>query len=403
MTVLNLLSERRKTHYKKMSRYTKYVFNDHFVIVMLFIFGALAYQYAEFLKTVEPPFTTGKLVWLVLLSALIFFGKLTTLVEAADSVFLAAKEADWQAYLKKVRLTSMIVPASILLLVLGIAMPMIDAGQEISPVRLVAFYGILLLLKWLELGIQLVSLQMPVKVNKQRLGVLLFLLSLSLLATAFFINEWVGLGLAAVLSFLINQWLLKEEGLINWSKVVDHEEKRSANINRLINLFTDVPTVKNHAKRRKYLDSIVRFLAGKNNANQYLYARIFVRGGNYGGMFVRLTAIGMIIFMVTNLPIISLALNVLFIYLTGFQLFSLYDETQENILVRLYPESIEQKDKGFKDLLVKILLAQSLLFAFATTIGINIAIGGTALVLNGLFSYLFIHFYFSKRSKRRSS
>ena len=403
MTVLQILSERKKTYYKKMSRYAKYVFNDHFVLVMLFIFGALAYQYAEFLKTVEPPFTIGKVIWLIVLSTLLFFGKLSALVESADSVFLAAKEAEWQASLKQARTRSLLVPAIVMLLILGIAMPMVDVGQEISVIRLLAFYSILLLLKWIELGIQLANLQMPVKVDKRRSDVLLFFVAMGLLAIAFFINEWVAFGLTFVLAFLFNHWLMKEEALINWTKLVDHEEKRFANINRLINLFTDVPTVKNHAKRRKYLDGVVRFLAGKDNANQYLYARIFVRGGNYGGMFIRLTAIGMIIFMVTNLPAISVALNILFIYLTGFQLFSLYDETQENILVRLYPQTTQQKDKGFKDLLVKILLLESLLFAIATIVGINILVGGVVFVLNSLFSYLLVYFYFSKRAKRRSS
>ncbi|UJF15187.1 ABC transporter permease [Jeotgalibaca sp. MA1X17-3] len=56
MNFEDLLKKRRSVQFKKMSRYMKYIFNDHFVIVMFFLLGALAFQYSELLKTLPTEF-----------------------------------------------------------------------------------------------------------------------------------------------------------------------------------------------------------------------------------------------------------------------------------------------------------------------------------------------------------
>ncbi|HRM19245.1 MAG TPA: ABC transporter permease, partial [Trichococcus flocculiformis] len=51
MNLDSIWKRRQQLHLKKFSRYSKYIFNDHFVLVLLFLLGALAYQYSEFVKT----------------------------------------------------------------------------------------------------------------------------------------------------------------------------------------------------------------------------------------------------------------------------------------------------------------------------------------------------------------
>lgn len=397
MNLSDLLSERRKKYFKKLSRYTKYIFNDHFVIVMLFLLGALAFQYTEFVKTVEPPFAIGKVIWALLLSVFLFFGKLTTLVQPADAVFLTAKETEWHTYLKRTKPRSMIVPGFFLFDLLGIAMPMLFIGEAISAVRFLVLAATLFVLKWAELTQQERSLRLGAQKQNNTEKSVLFVLSFIILLLAFFVTEWLGLVFSLLVAVGMNRIFLP---LLDWERLVQTEENRTAKINRVINLFTDVPTVKNHAKRRKYLDGAVKWLGGEGNPYQYLFARAFIRGGNYGGLYMRLTIIGILLFSLTDTAILSILLNALFLYLTGFQLIALYGQLDEHVLVRLYPVRYEEKRTGFGHMLLRLSLLQSFLFSIATVVGSGWLAGLAALGINILFSWLFVRFYMRNRTKK---
>ena len=43
----SLFKKRRQQHFLMLLRYWRLVFNDHFVIALFFLFGALAYGYAQ--------------------------------------------------------------------------------------------------------------------------------------------------------------------------------------------------------------------------------------------------------------------------------------------------------------------------------------------------------------------
>lgn len=398
MNFSDLLAERKKKHTSKLSRYAKYVFNDHFVIIMFFLFGALAYQYTEFLKAIEPPFVIGKLVWIVILAATIFFGKLTTLIQAADAVFLAAKEQEWRTYLSKTKSRSMFVPAFIQFDLLGIAMPMLYLNEELSLITFAALFAVLLLLKWIDLCLQEKSFRINEDVRKHRAA--LFIFALITLAIGVLLNHWVALGIVLTGLIMLQKTLFQQDRLLDWEKLIQAEEGRVARINRLINLFTDVPSVKNQVRRRKYLDQVVNILAGKENSYQYLYARAFIRGGNYSGLYVRLCVLGTIILFFTNIPLVNGVLNLLFLYVTGFQLVSLYGQYQEHALVRLYPVALAEKRTAFEKILFQLLGMESVLFAIATIFGTNLIVGLIVLAVNLLFSWIFVRFYLRNRTKK---
>lgn len=87
-------------HQKKMMKYLKYVFNDHFILVCMFGVGAFGYYYSNFVKTLDMEFFYGSLIvcfiWLVSLK----IGKVATLLQEADKVFLLPKERNMISYLK---------------------------------------------------------------------------------------------------------------------------------------------------------------------------------------------------------------------------------------------------------------------------------------------------------------
>lgn len=405
MSLKDLLVKRRALQLKKMSRYAKYVFNDHFVIVMVFLLGALAYQYSEFLKTLTEEFVWGKLAVALLLTAALLIGKLATLVEAADQVFLSSKEKEWQSYFKQVKKKSMLFPGGTLLLLTGIAMPILFVGEEMSPVDFIPIFLSALILKWGELGIQERALKANSEQIVQRLYLLLLACAFAAYLISFFVSPWLGLAFAFVTVWAEEKGMQKEQAeqlaLIAWEKAVQMEENRRARINRLLNLFTDVPQARSHAKRRKYLDGIVQVISGKNNPYQYLFSRTFIRGNNYSGLFVRLLLVGILVLLFTSLPAVNIVLNLLFLYVTGFQLVPLYFELDENMLVRLYPQNRKMKLLGFEQFLFWVLGSESIGLAFAAFWGAGWRTSLTALVLNLLFSIIFIRFYAVKRVQKR--
>lgn len=168
--------------------------------------------------------------------------------------------------------------------------------------------------------------------------------------------------------------------------MVSSEQQRMHRIYQFINLFTDIPSLKGKVRRRKYLDG---FLKGIKPVHQktfdYLYARTFLRGTEYSGLFIRLTGIAAILIVVTHSFYVGLFLAVIFIYLTGFQLLPLYFHYDNMALTNLYPVKETVKTGALKRLLMMILLCQSVIIVIASLLVLSIIesllMGIVALVL----------------------
>ena len=132
-------SQRLQRHQKQMSRYLRYVFNDHFAILITFLMGGLGLYYSNFLKTLPRPFPQGGIVLLLIWLALLSVGKLATLVKPADLIFLLAKEKQMADYLAQALRYSMWLPFGVSFLVVGATMPLVvvcllytsDAADEL--------------------------------------------------------------------------------------------------------------------------------------------------------------------------------------------------------------------------------------------------------------------------------
>lgn len=84
-------SQRLSRHFKKMSKYLRYILNDHFVLVCMFLLGGLGLYYSQLLKELPRDFVWGRplilLGWLLLIQV----GKLATLTEEPDKFFFITK------------------------------------------------------------------------------------------------------------------------------------------------------------------------------------------------------------------------------------------------------------------------------------------------------------------------
>lgn len=398
MTLESVLAKRRVTYQKRLSKYAKYVMNDHFVIALLFLIGAVAFQYSNFVKMLPADFIWGKIGAAFLLSGIVFIGKIATMASAADQVFLVTEEQGWQNVIKDAKKRSMVLPGLIILFLVAVVMPVVYVRQAFSGLDVALLFSIGLVLKWVHLGLEEAALRFSSAGKIKQLKPVLFIVGVVSFLEAFFVHPLVGLAIAAVVGGTIEIHLgsLRTQ-LIDWETLVTTETDRMVKINRFINLFIDAPTGKEKAKRRGYLDFVVPFLSGRGNPYQYLFARSFLRGTSYFGLFGRLTAIGAGVVLLSDIAVFNVALGVLLIYVTGFQLLPLYKEVTENVMVRLYPQAEEEKFAGFSELLMRTLLIQAVVFSVATFVGTDWVSGGIALGVNGAFVILFVKGYAQKR------
>jgi len=309
-------------------KYLRYVLNDHFVLVLMFLIGFLAYQYAAFLQKMPEHWLPGYLISIFVSLLILFIGQLATFVETADQQFLLAKEQAVQRHLKAAVKNSMVLPILIIFVTVTILSP-------------------------------LVALPLPV--------VLVWMAGL--------IGIKYGLLLRQSQSFIAHQ-------LIQWQPLINYERNRQNKILKIFSQFTDVKGLKQTARRRKYLD---RLIPKSKQAYDYLFIRTFLRSGDYFMLMLRLTGLGILSLVAIDNDLFSLLLALLFNYLLVFQLLPISQSQDYQMLARLYPIKADAKLAAAASVIRRlILLISGLQLVISLVTFHDIRLAGM-FILSGLF------------------
>ena len=379
----SFFQKRLARHQKKMMKYMRYVLNDHFVLVCLFLIGGVGLYYSNWLKTLQPPFAIGGLIISVFWMLCLFVGKMATFAEAADIVFLLPKEKEMQTYLERAFRYSCIFPLIFLILACGLAMPLVVVSTEQS------------------FSMFFVRLDQQV-IRYWKLG--WFFSSLIFLFLSFYWLIWAGIAGALVQASLYYWFLWKqqEKGL-DWEKMVHVEEQRLHQIYQFINLFTDVPEITAKVKRRRYLDPILTHIKRESkNTYLYLFARRLARGSDFSGLYFRLVIIGGLLIAGVVDFYFSLIIGFLFLYLIGFQLLPLANQFRYMVLVQLYPIHKNQKKQAIQYLLTWVLIIASVIFGLIAAVVLDGQQRWVPLVAYLIVTMLFVKLYVPTRLKKMS-
>lgn len=307
-----IFKKRRNLWYQQNIKYLRYVFNDHFVLFLMILLGALVVQYVNFLQ-VHHLNLWGKIILVVFVSLLSqVLGRLATFIEAPDKVFLLTKELEVRAYLIKCLIRSLILPAIVSGLLVLIAAPLL----KFNPIFLILWFLVLVGIK------------------------------------------------AGLLAYQI--WRFQNSGLLDWSGLIDLEEARKTGTLRLFSLFTNVKGLKSHSHRRKYLDFL---LTKTKRTYEYLFTRSFLRSGDYLGLTIRLLILSILSMIFVKNGIVAIVMVVVFNYLLIFQLLSLQTTFDYQLLTRIYPLKKAAKTAGLRMIIFRVMmfvtiveLVQSLIF-----------------------------------------
>lgn len=408
MNKLDLWSNRSRAYHKKIQSYLRYVMNDHFILVALFLLGALAYYYAEWVKTLTQLTPVLMVIISVMGAFLPFIGKIATFLKEADSQFLGVLEEEWKPYFRSAKYYSWVFPLACQLIFLGAIFPLLVETKQISVWNMLPLGLNLFALKGLDFTLQEAMYVYAVK-NKRGLELGLYLASFVCIFLSLLSIESLWALAMASLILILNFWLQKtyltSKRAYRWDYLITQEEQRQQRVFQLFSLFVDVPALnKAAAKRRKSLDGLVRFLSGQQaKTYSYLLARAFIRNAHYVTYYVQMLVLAGLLSFVLPLNGLGLAVQIALLLMTYFQLASLGNHYQESIMVRQYGLSQDELLQALQALLLKLTLIQIIFVSLW-----NLLLHQSLLVLVGaiisaavliLFIQLYLKYRFRKQGQ----
>ena len=396
-----LWKERFRYFLQEVRTYSKYVFNDHLKFIFVFIIGAGAYYYQQWLQMLTTSFPTA-LVMAVLIGLVLTAGSIQTLLKEADLVYLLPVEEKLKPYFTKAFLFTFMIQLYIIAIVAAALAPLYfqqmkqtGAGYIWIVLAFVIVKAWNLFVAWEKSFLTDQNIQRADWFIRFILNGL-FVYFLVERTSVLFIG---GIVLLMVLYLAIIHQMVKGKPL-NWEYLISEEGKKMMLLYRIANMFVDVPALKERVARRKWLDFILSMI-GEKRTYLYLYTRTFLRSGNYFGLYVRLLALGGVILYFIPFLYGRFIVSLIFLYLIGYQLLTLWKHHRMKIWLDLYPVGGEEKKKDFLTLLNAILITGSviftIIFALATK---DFMMTGILLIVSILFSIGFVYQYGAKRIER---
>ena len=392
---------RYQKHLKKLSKYLKYVFNDHLMILLFFLLGGGILAYAKFLQSdYHMNLYFGRLIVILISSSVLLIGKVATLIQEADILFLLPKEQKLPSYFQRALNVSAVLPLSLLVVIFIALWPFVKTFQLYNPATYLCLSGTFILLKYADLLFQVQASYFKAIANFWRY---IFLYGLAVCSLVNF-GVYISLVLAALAVLYLQRRVAKPQSLINMSFVIAQEQRRMQNVYRWLNLFTDVPNQYGQIKRRQYFDALLqRVIVKRQQTDAVLYWSQVLRGNVYGNLFVRLLLISSLIIILARNATLSLVMSGLFLFLILIQMLPLMKEFDYVLWLQLMPTTIVRKQREFQMLLwrlssVYMIVTSVLMLIYGPIVGLlNLSLTAVLLLI---FLYGYLPAY-NKRKKRR--
>ena len=408
MNSAELFQTRVRKYQKKSMKYMRYVLNDHFLIVLFFLFGFIMVQYSSWIQSIR----VLELPLLGLLGALLasvpFFGGIATLLEPADGIFLSVVGQDFKAYLQKAIRRSWMLPILVMLASTGIIFPIV---AQAFGTNLSMFVKLFLL--------QVFFKDLLFRCTKYAYrGVLHFTwvekLGIYMIAVANFFGMflWISEGWSIVLlvipvllSIFVEQYYGKAAFVYQFDKMIEMELERQQRIYRLFALFVDVPMLhKPHAHRRTYLDGVLKMLVGNQpSGHRYLVSRTVIRTSQYMSLLLQLAVVSFVVALFSQPYYWNFIVNALLMMLLGFQLVGVIQSanTQNSHFASLVDSNTRLQDD--LSVLMLTMVVSGIVIGISSAIGMRELIGLVGIVFYPIFGVFFTQFYLRFRfiKKRR--
>ncbi|MCF7599461.1 ABC transporter permease EcsB [Staphylococcus pasteuri] len=364
-----LFRKRQKAIRKEKNYYNKFIFNGHFTVFLLILFGAFIMGYGEWLKHI-PQHIDYALITSIIIALLSLF-PLRTLLKEADQIFLLPFEKYMKRYMILSINYSYFTRIMMLLLILIVPFPLFYQLSESNIQYYIAFALVALITPYLVLHLRWCLYQ---------LGVSTWIINVSffiILSLNFYIilglHSYLGILITiamAVLIVVLKGKVVKQ--LYPWERMIAIEQRHHTNYYKFVNMFTDVKHLRETAVRRSYLDFILPVPKGKKfNANQmylYLFMRSFVRGRDAFSIIIRLMLIAVVLIIWLSHPIVGILIGSLFMYITLLQMSQFYTQQAYGLWPQVWPAPDTIVIKGYEKFLYRLMIVMGVVFTIAFSI-----------------------------------
>ena len=408
MNNAELFETRVRKYQKKSMKYMRYVLNDHFLIVLFFLFGFIMVQYSSWIQSIR----VLELPLLGLLGTLLasvpFFGGVATLLEPADGIFLSVVGQDFKAYLQKAIRRSWMLPLLVMLASTGIIFPIVAQAFGTNLSMFVKLFLLQVLFKDLLFRCTKYAYRGVLHFTwMEKLGIYMIAV-VNFFGMFLWISEgWsiVLLVIPVLLSIFVEQYYGKAAFVYQFDKMIEMELERQQRIYRLFALFVDVPMFhKPHAHRRTYLDGVLKMLVGNQpSGHRYLVSHTVVRTSQYMSLLLQLAVVSFVVALFSQEYYWNFIVNALLVMLLGFQLVGVIQSanTQNSHFASLVDSKTRLQDN--LSVLMMTMVASGIVLGISSVIGMREMIGLVGIIFYPIFGVFFTHFYLRYRflKKRR--
>ena len=408
MNSAELFETRVRKYQKKSMKYMRYVLNDHFLIVLFFLFGFIMVQYSSWIQSIR----VLELPLLGLIGALLasvpFFGGIATLLEPADGIFLSVVGQDFKVYLQKAIRRSWMLPILVMLAATGIIFPIVAQAFGTNLSMFVKLFLLQVFFKDLLFRCTKYAYRGVLHFTwMEKLGIYMIAV-VNFFGMFLWISEgWsmVLLVIPVLLSIFVEQYYGKAAFVYQFDKMIEMELERQQRIYRLFALFVDVPMLhKPHAHRRTYLDGVLKMLVGNQpSGHRYLVSRTVIRTSQYMSLLLQLAVVSFVVALFSQPYYWNFIVNALLMMLLGFQLVGVIQSanTQNSHFASLVDSNTRLQDD--LSVLMLTMVVSGIVIGISSAIGMRELIGLVGIVFYPIFGVFFTQFYLRFRflKKRR--
>lgn len=362
MNMHNIWAKRFAHYIQELQKYMQYIFTGHIAVVIVFVLGAIGYQYSEWLKTVDTSFPVAPLLG-VLIGIVSAFSKPTTLLKEPDQVYLLPLESSMKNYFQKA-LTWTFFSQLLLPVVLYIAfIPLMRVATTLSIQQVWLGVALVIVMKWLnvktEFGYRYVNRGQALALDR------LVRFVLNGLAIFYFV-QWEFIMTGIFLVFLAVYYTTIQRKVyadpVPYEHFVKIEQNRMYRFYRFANYFTDVPHLRGSVKRRKWLDVTMKWIPYRQeNAQAYLVWRTFIRTDDLFFLWVRLTVISALFAAFIQVQFVTWIVSGAMVFALVIQLKQALQSKSEFRMDMLFPIKEGQREKAIRQLLIYLIVAQAVI------------------------------------------
>lgn len=396
-----LFRKRLSDHIKELNRYMRYILNGHTAIALVFLISVLSVYYQAWLRELPPNFPASIII-AIIFGLLASWTPINTFLKEPDLVFITVSEFKMQTYFRYALIYSYFTQLYLVLLLVAALGPLyFHAFPEwdiknylLTLVILLIIKGLNFITQWLILKNRNINTHIYVQIIYLLLTIVLFF---NLLEANFIIATVVTVLLFSL--FIVCYYVTREDVGVNWELLIEKDQNRKQFFYRMASQFVDVPHLKSQVKRRRLLTNFVnkRSAFAQNSTYDYLYRLTFLRTDDYLRMYVRLIVIGgLFIYFVPN-DWLKLVIGLLFIYMSNFQMITLFHHHRVIIWLDLYPVNDMVRVRSFISLLSRLTFIQIIIFSLIFILQLNFIFAVIIFAVGLLFNYYFNEKYVMKK------